>query len=67
MFRITACFIGVLVMSIATLRAGPAQESLRVGDRLPILTTMTAAIATTKSATTAGLPISIDANGCGPV
>lgn len=24
-------------MSIATLRAGPAQESLRVGDRLPVL------------------------------
>jgi hypothetical protein len=32
-----ACFIGVLVMSMATLRAGPALESLRVGDRLPIL------------------------------
>jgi hypothetical protein len=32
-----ACFIGVLVMSMATLRAGPTLESLRVGDRLPIL------------------------------
>jgi hypothetical protein len=39
MSRITAaaCFIGVIVMSIATLRAGPAQESLRVGDRFPVL------------------------------
>jgi hypothetical protein len=39
MSRITAdaCFIGVLVLSIATLRAGPAQECLRVGDRLPML------------------------------
>ena len=39
MSRITAaaCVIGVIVMSIATLRAGPAQESLRVGDRLPVL------------------------------
>ena len=39
MSRITAdaCFIGVLVMSMAALRAGPAQESLRVGDPLPIL------------------------------
>jgi hypothetical protein len=37
--RITAdaCFIGVFVMSMATLRAGPAQEPLRVGDRLPML------------------------------
>jgi hypothetical protein len=33
-----ACSMGVIVMSIATLRAGPAQESLRVGDRLPVLT-----------------------------
>jgi hypothetical protein len=32
-----ACFIGVIVMSIATLQAGAAQESLRVGDRLPVL------------------------------
>lgn len=32
-----ACFIGVIVMSIATVRAGPAHESLRVGDRLPAL------------------------------
>jgi hypothetical protein len=30
-------FIGVLMMSTATLRAGPAQEVLRVGDRLPPL------------------------------
>ena len=30
-------FIGVLLMSTATLRAGPAQEPLRVGDRLPAL------------------------------
>ena len=39
MSRITAaaCFIGVIVMSMATLRAGPAQDSLRVGDRLPVL------------------------------
>jgi hypothetical protein len=38
MFRITAsCFIGVLVMSMATLHAGRAQESLRVGDPLPEL------------------------------
>jgi hypothetical protein len=39
MSRITAdaCFIGVFVMSIATLRAGPAQESLHVGERLPVL------------------------------
>jgi hypothetical protein len=38
MFRITAdaCLVGVLVISMATLRAGPAQESLRVGDRLPL-------------------------------
>jgi len=34
---LAACFIGVLVMSMATLRAGPTLESLRVGDRLPIL------------------------------
>jgi hypothetical protein len=40
MSRITAAarVIGVLVMSMATLRAAPAQESLRVGDRLPTLT-----------------------------
>ena len=40
MRRITAdaCVIGVLVMTMATLQAGPAQQSLRVGDRLPILT-----------------------------
>jgi hypothetical protein len=39
MSRITAaaCVIGVIVMSIATLRADPAQDSLRVGDRLPVL------------------------------
>ena len=39
MSRITAgaYFIGVLVMSMATLRAAAAQESLRVGDRLPLL------------------------------
>jgi hypothetical protein len=39
MFRITtrSCFIGVLVMSMATLHAGRAQESLRVGDPLPEL------------------------------
>ncbi len=39
MFRVlaAACVIGVLVMSIATLRAGTAQDSLRVGDRLPLL------------------------------
>ena len=39
MRRVTAatCFIGVLLMSMATLRAGPAQASLRVGDRLPML------------------------------
>jgi len=38
MSRITgACFIGVFVVSMATLRAGPAQNSLRVGDRLPML------------------------------
>ena len=34
----TAGFIGVLLMSTATLRGGPAKESLRVGDLLPILT-----------------------------
>ena len=40
MSRITtaACFIGVIVMSTATLRAGAAQDALRVGDRLPVLT-----------------------------
>jgi hypothetical protein len=32
-----ACFIGVIVMSNATLRAGPVQASLRVGDRFPVL------------------------------
>jgi hypothetical protein len=32
-----ACVIGILVMSMATLHAAPAQESLRVGDRLPML------------------------------
>ena len=32
-----ASFIGVLLMSTATLRAGPAQEPLRVGDRFPAL------------------------------
>ena len=39
MFRVltTACVIGVIVMSTATLRAGPAQDALRVGDRLPVL------------------------------
>src|SRR6187455_2175555 len=40
MSRITAaaCVIGVIVLSIAPLRADPAQHSLRVGDRLPVLT-----------------------------
>ena len=33
----TAGFIGVLLMSTATLRGGPAKESLRVGDLLPTL------------------------------
>jgi hypothetical protein len=39
MSRITVavCFIGVLVMSMTTLRAAPTLESLRVGDRLPVL------------------------------
>jgi hypothetical protein len=39
MSRITpaACVIGVLVMSMATLRAGRLQEPLRVGDPLPAL------------------------------
>jgi hypothetical protein len=39
MSRITAgaYVIGVLVMSVATLRAAAAPESLRVGDRLPLL------------------------------
>jgi len=39
MSRITpaACVIGFLVMSMATLRAGRAQEPLRVGDPLPTL------------------------------
>jgi hypothetical protein len=37
MSRVLACFIGVIVMSTATLRAGSAQDSLRVGDRLPLL------------------------------
>jgi hypothetical protein len=32
-----SCFIGVLVMSTATLQAGRAQESLRVGDPFPEL------------------------------
>jgi hypothetical protein len=32
-----ACLVGVLVMATATLRAGAAQEPLRVGDRLPEL------------------------------
>jgi hypothetical protein len=30
-------FIGVLVISTATLQAGAAQESLRVGDTLPVI------------------------------
>jgi len=33
----TAGFFGVLLMSTATVRGGPAQESLRVGDLLPTL------------------------------
>jgi len=39
MFRVlaTACVIGVIVMSTGTLRAGSAQDALRVGDRLPPL------------------------------
>jgi hypothetical protein len=39
MTRITAaaCFIAVLVMSTATLRAGVVEQSLRVGDPLPLL------------------------------
>jgi hypothetical protein len=39
MSRITVavCFTGVLVMSMTTLRAGRTLESLRVGDRLPVL------------------------------
>jgi hypothetical protein len=32
-----ACVSGVLVMSMSPLRAGPTQESLRVGDPLPVL------------------------------
>jgi hypothetical protein len=34
---VAACVGGVLVMSMPTLRAGPTQESLRVGDPLPVL------------------------------
>jgi hypothetical protein len=39
MSRITiaVCFIGVVVMSVTTLRAGPTLQSLRLGDRLPVL------------------------------
>jgi hypothetical protein len=39
MSRIVAAgsFIGVLLMSTATLRAAPAQQPLRVGDRFPAL------------------------------
>jgi hypothetical protein len=39
MSRITAaaCVIGVIVTSIAALRPDPAQDFLRVGDRLPVL------------------------------
>jgi hypothetical protein len=36
-FVAAASIIGVLLMSTATLRAGPAQAFLRVGDRLPPL------------------------------
>jgi hypothetical protein len=32
-----ACFIGAILMSTDTLRAGPAQPSLRVGDPFPLL------------------------------
>jgi hypothetical protein len=32
-----ACLVGVLVMATATLRAGAAQEPLRMGERLPEL------------------------------
>src|SRR3954470_15949261 len=34
----TACLLGAVMMSIATLAAGAAQESLQVGDPLPRLT-----------------------------
>jgi len=36
-FLASACVIGVIVMPMATLRADPAPDSLRVGDRLPFL------------------------------
>jgi hypothetical protein len=39
MYRIlaAACVIGGIVISMAILRAGPAQDSLQVGDRFPVL------------------------------
>ena len=32
----TVCFMGVVMMSIATLAAAAGQEALRIGDPLPV-------------------------------